>query len=74
MLRLQQATASCVLFLPAIEERHYTIIDFKEVDIRIYQPKKVIIHRARKAEVNITLKGRLILMSTEIEANSCFVI
>ena len=26
---------------------HYTIIDFNEVDIRIYPPKKVIIHRGR---------------------------
>ena len=24
--------------------RHYTIIDFNEVDIRIYLPEKVIIH------------------------------
>ena len=27
--------------------RHYTIIDFIEVDIRIYLPEKVIIHRGR---------------------------
>ena len=27
--------------------RHYTIIDFNEVDIRIYLPEKVIIHRGR---------------------------
>ena len=26
---------------------HYTIIDFNEVDIRIYLPEKVIIHRGR---------------------------
>ena len=38
--------------------RHYTIIDFNEVDIRIYLPEKVIIHRGRQAEVNITFKGR----------------
>ena len=30
-----------------IEGRHYTIIDFNEVDIRIYLPEKVIIHRGR---------------------------
>ena len=38
--------------------RHYTIIDFNEVDIRNYLPEKVIIHRGRQAEVNITFKGR----------------
>ena len=27
--------------------RYYTIIDFNEVDIRIYLPEKVIIHRGR---------------------------
>ena len=37
---------------------YYTIIDFNEVDIRIYLPEKVIIHRGRKTEVNITFKGR----------------
>ena len=37
---------------------YYTIIDFNEVDIRIYQPEKVIIHQGRKAEVNITFTGR----------------
>ena len=42
--------------------------------MRIYLPEKVIIHRGRQAEVNITFKGRLILMSTEIEVNNCFVI
>ena len=26
---------------------YYTIIDFNEVDIRIYLPEKVIIHRGR---------------------------
>ena len=26
---------------------YYTIIDFNEVDMRIYLPKKVIIHRGR---------------------------
>ena len=38
--------------------RHYTIIDFNKVDIRIYLPEKVIVHRGRYAEVNITFKGR----------------
>ena len=28
-------------------EKYYTIIDFNEVDIRIYLPEKVIIHRGR---------------------------
>ena len=38
---------------------YYTIIDFNDrVGIRIYLPKKVIIYRGRKAEVNITFKGR----------------
>ena len=37
---------------------YYTIIDFIEVDIWIYLPEKVIIHRGRQAEVNITFKGR----------------
>ena len=27
--------------------RHYTIIDFNEMDIRIYLPKNEIIHRGR---------------------------
>ena len=30
--------------------RHYTIIDFNEVDIRIYLPEKSDIHRGRKFE------------------------
>ena len=38
--------------------KYYTIIDFNEGDIRIYLPEKVIIHRGRQAEVNITFKGR----------------
>ena len=37
---------------------YYTIIDFNEVDIRIYLPEKVIFHRGRLAKVNITFKGR----------------
>ena len=37
---------------------YYTIIDFNEVDIRIYLPEKVIIHRGRLAEANITFKGK----------------
>ena len=28
--------------------RHYTIIDFNEIDIRIYQPEKNDIHRGRR--------------------------
>ena len=28
-------------------ERYYTIIDFNEVDIRVYLPEKVIIHQGR---------------------------
>ena len=39
-----------------IVKKYYTIIDFDEVDIRIYLPEKVIIHRGRQAEVNITLR------------------
>ena len=38
------------------------MIDFNEVDIRIYLPSKVIF---------IGHKGRLILMSTEIDVNNC---
>ena len=38
----------------AVEMIHYTIIDFNEVDIRIYLPEKVIIHQGRY----ITFKGR----------------
>ena len=45
-------------------ECYYTIIDFNEVDIRIYLPEIV----------NVIFKGRWILMFTEIEANNCFVI
>ena len=44
-------------------EKYYTIIDFNEVDIRIYLPEKV----------NITFKGKKILLSTEIEVNNSFV-
>ena len=29
------------------KNRQYTIIDFNEVDMRIYLPEKVIIHRGR---------------------------
>ena len=42
---------------PVIFIQYYTIIDFNEVDIRIYLPEKVIIHRGCQAEVNITFKG-----------------
>ena len=34
------------------------ILYFNEVDMRICLPEKVIIHRGRLAEVNITFKGR----------------
>ena len=61
-------------FRPTYWLKYYTIIDFNEVDIRIYLPEKVIFHRGRQAEVNITFEGRYILMSTEIEVNDCFVI
>ena len=37
---------------------YYTIIDFNEVDIRIYLPDKNYVHRGRKAEVNIIFEGR----------------
>ena len=39
------------------------MIDFNEVDIRIYLPD---IHRGRKAEANIYFEGGQILMYTEI--------
>ena len=39
-----------------IYTQYYTIIDFDEVNIRIYLPEKVILHRGRQAEVNITLR------------------
>ena len=35
---------------------YYTIIDFNEVDMGIYLPKKSEIHRGQKIEVNITLR------------------
>ena len=36
---------------------YYTIIDFNEVDIRIYRPEKIIFIGGCKTEVNITFKG-----------------
>ena len=47
--RLQQTIFSDTFFLGAlrVKETYYTIIDFNEVDIRIYLPEKVIIHRGR---------------------------
>ena len=44
--------------------------------MRIYLPEKVIFTEATSlaAEVNITFKGRCILISTEIEVNNGFVI
>ena len=38
--------------------KYCRIIDFNEVDMRIYLPEKSDIHRGCKAEVNITFKGR----------------
>ena len=35
------------IFINLFIYRYYTIIDFNEVDIRIYLPEKVIIHRGR---------------------------
>ena len=34
---------------------YYTIIDYNEVDMRIYLPEKSDIHGGRQAEVNISL-------------------
>ena len=44
--------------------------------MRFYLPEKVIFTEATSlaAEVNITFKGRWILISTEIEVNNCFAI
>ena len=44
-------------FLILIMSILYTIIDFNEVDMRMYLPEKVMIQRGRQAEVNITFKG-----------------
>ena len=38
---------------------YYTIIDFNEVDIRIYLPEKVIIRQDRKTNLYITFKLKL---------------
>ena len=46
------------MYINSLNEEYYTIIEFNEVDIRIYLPEKVIIHRGPEAEVNITFKGR----------------
>ena len=46
------------MYINSLNEECYTIIDFNEVDIRIYLPEKMIIHRGLAAEVNITFKGR----------------
>ena len=35
------------MYINSFNVEYYTIIDFNEVDIRIYLPKKVIIHRGR---------------------------
>ena len=39
--------ATCVHYLFIDIMRYYTIIDFNEVDMRIYLPEKVIINRGR---------------------------
>ena len=44
-----------------------------EVNFRICQPENSDVHRS-EGEVNITFEGRLILMLTEKECTSCFVI
>ena len=38
--------------------QYYTIIDFNEVDMRIFLLEKSDIHQSRKAKVNITFKSR----------------
>ena len=35
------------MYINSLSGEYYTIIDFKEVDIKIYLPEKVIIHRGR---------------------------
>ena len=42
--------------------------------MRIYLPEKVCYSPRRWVEVNITFKCKLILMSTEIEVNNCYII
>ena len=45
---LLEISSVCVTHTHEIELiRYYTIIDFNEVDIRIYLPEKVIIHQDR---------------------------
>ena len=38
------------MYINSLNGEYYTIIDFNEVDIRIYLPEKVIIHRGRYLE------------------------
>ena len=40
------------MYIKLTNIKHYAIIDFNEVDIRIYQPEKVLF-----TEVNITFEG-----------------
>ena len=35
------------MYIDSLNEEYYTIIDFNEVDMRIYLPEKVIIHKGR---------------------------
>ena len=51
-----------------LHKHYYTIIDFNELDITIYLPKKVIIHQGRSAKVNITFKGRLFLCLAKLKS------
>ena len=52
------------IVVPYPDNRHYTVIDFNEEDIRIYLPihrflsaRKSDFHQGHKAEVKITFKG-----------------
>ena len=44
---IRNDSSSAILRKPRNDKIYYTIIDFNEVDIRIYLPEKVIIHRGR---------------------------
>ena len=35
------------MYINSLNGKYYTVIEFNEVDVRIYLPKKVIIHRGR---------------------------
>ena len=61
--KMSQNLLSAAVVIGALRiNKHYTIIDFNEVDMNIYLPE------------NIIFKSRQIRMSTEIEVNICFVI